>query len=397
MFKEVFLWHKKEETKQQNLLAIGEGSLYKSEKLDCWIYQYHDNNGNRKTMKQKKNESVKNFKAKVTELKNKLNNGTYIQKNTKTMLQILDEYVDNKYKNNTTSARTYKRDTETIKQLKKHCPEICNKPIQNITAIDIKKISPKLTCYSNNSIDKIWRFVKRAFKIAISDRLITYNPMDNVEISKPKSDKITASIESLSTDEQKRFVQILTNTQHEYNNILLLQLQTGMRIGEVLALTKDCINIEKGEITIYRTLTRDANDNVIMGKTAKTQAGIRTIFMSPQTQLLCKKILSNKLTNMENLLFFDYDNNTYVSPNEINCYLKRLNSKYHICKHIHTHMLRHTFATRYIEAGGSAKVLQKILGHRNIETTLNTYTSVFDKFNKDENQKYINYMQNLGL
>ena len=60
-------------------------------------------------------------------------------------------------------------------------------------------------------------------------------------------------------------------------------------------------------------------------------------------------------------------------------------------------MLRHTFATRCIEAGMSAKVLQKLLGHENIETTLNTYTSVFDKFNKDENEKYNNYMKEIGL
>ena len=56
-------------------------------------------------------------------------------------------------------------------------------------------------------------------------------------------------------------------------------------------------------------------------------------------------------------------------------------------------MLRHTYATRFIEAGGSAKVLQKLLGHSKIETTLNTYASVFDTFKEDENQKYIEYMK----
>lgn len=56
-------------------------------------------------------------------------------------------------------------------------------------------------------------------------------------------------------------------------------------------------------------------------------------------------------------------------------------------------MLRHTFATRCIEAGMSAKVLQKILDHSKIQTTLDTYTSVFEKFNKDENEKYENYIK----
>ena len=60
-------------------------------------------------------------------------------------------------------------------------------------------------------------------------------------------------------------------------------------------------------------------------------------------------------------------------------------------------MLRHTFSTRCVEAGMSAKVLQQTLGHKKIQTTLDTYTSVFNKFNKDENKKYDLYMEKNGL
>lgn len=390
----------------------GEGTIYFSETLQKWVAQYVEPSGNRKTLTQKKNEKVSDFKKRFTNIINEINNNTYISSNDTSLYNILKDYIDDNYKTGITNANTYKRNVENLKLLEKCCNTFIYKPIQKVTVLEIKKSLPNLVeleivdketneekskFYSQTVIDKLYRFLNKGFKIAISERIIQYNVMDNESIQKPKSKKQTDKVEALTLEEEKKLIKTLRSFDHKYKNIILLTLFTGMRIGETLAITRDNINLKENTITIEKTLTRNKDDKVILGDKTKTRAGKRIIFLSENAKAVLKEILSTNITNMYNLIFYDYDKNTFITPNEINCFLKRLNQKYKICNDIHTHMLRHTYATRCIEAGMSAKVLQKNLGHKKIQTTLDTYTSVFEKFNKDENEKYNLYMKENGI
>ena len=89
----------------------GEGSLYYSKKLKCWVFQYYNTQGKRQTMKQKKKETVKDFKARVTTTKNKLNNGTYIEKRDDTVYSIIEEHIK-QIKLNSCNDRKSKRENE---------------------------------------------------------------------------------------------------------------------------------------------------------------------------------------------------------------------------------------------------------------------------------------------
>lgn len=385
--------------KKTKSVGNGEGSLYFSKKLNCYVYQYYYD-GKRKTLKQKKGEQAKEFKDRVVDLKVKLGNGTYIEKRKDTFLSICEKHIKQKHDDGLVSDRTYTRDLATLELIKKCCSSFVNKPMQKITVENIQESKKEMRNYSNSTIDKMWILINKTFKIAFSRRLISFNIMLDESLAKPISSKEDKKIEALTVEEEKKLIDVLNNQErnHKYRNIILLQLYTGMRIGEVLALSKDCIDLDNNTITVYRTLTRDTKDNIVIGKhtktfvrTANVDKGKRTFPMTQQVRNLIIKILNSKNKNIYNLIFWDYQNSTFISYNELNAWLRRINEKYHICSdNLHTHRLRHTFVTRCIEKGISLSVIQEIVGHvQSSSITLDTYTSISNDFIEQELKKLI--------
>lgn len=89
-------------------------------------------------------------------------------------------------------------------------------------------------------------------------------------------------------------------------------------------------------------------------------------------------------------------NGSLVRPTSVNSVLKRLLVKLGI-NGITSHSLRHTYGTRCIEAGMAPVVLQKLMGHKDVSVTLNTYTSVFNEYKEKELEKVNNYYLNNNL
>ena len=174
-----------------------------------------------------------------------------------------------------------------------------------------------------------------------------------------------------------------------YRNLgLLICMYTGIRLGEACALSWEDISLTEGYIYIHKTMQRiqkehNGKKTMIIVTEPKTQSSIRTI---PLPRQLIQLIKSSKLPMQGYLLTGSYEK--YIEPRSYQYHFKKILQQ---CKIPQTnfHTLRHTFATRCVELGFDIKTLSEILGHSNINITLNRY--VHPSFDlKKQNMNKIN-------
>ena len=217
-------------------------------------------------------------------------------------------------------------------------------------------------------VRSIMLVINSALQFATENRLC--NPL-LTQIHKPPLQSKELAV--LSKDEQRKLESVLLTDMNETKLGIYISLYTGLRIGEICALSWEDIDIANRTIYVRHTLTRiRVNEN---GKTVtknsidtpKTKSSLRCI---PICSTLVQ-VLNDYLPNVTSEYVVS-NKAGFVSPRTFEYRYKKIMKESKI-SFINYHGLRHTFATRCIESGVDVKSLSEILGHANVSITLNTY------------------------
>lgn len=272
-------------------------------------------------------------------------------------------------------------------------------PIALVDKNDIELFGFSITDYSNSVIKTLYIQLKLAFAIAEEEGIIEQNLMKSKRIRRPKSNKSDKKIHALTRDEQRGLIETLESTEppygsNDYRLQLFIELYSGMRMEEINALKPEDIDLENRVIHVHSTIAVGVNEKLYVKEVTKTQTGIRYVPISRTLEPYLIEAVRKQRPNKYNLLFFNRCSGEPLLTSQVSAYFSRICKRAGI-KPRGQHSLRHTFATRCIEASVPPVVLKKLLGHSDIHVTLDTYTDVYSDMNNDAIRRFSEYVNSL--
>lgn len=387
-----------------------------------YVYSYTDVYGSRKQMTSWKlvpTDKVPNGKRDCLSLREKIktinedmrNGIDSTAKNKYTVNDIFDKYMESK-----TELKDSTRGNYLYMYNKYVRPKFGKQKIAEVKYSHVKRFYTYLineAGFKPNSMEIVHTILHPTFALAVKDDIILKNPTDTVmgEIKRSHNWEKTKR-HALTVEQQILFMDFIdsSDTYRHWAPLFTFFLGTGCRVGEVIGLTWDDVDFNNNVISINHNLIY--RQEVGGGKcemhitTPKTKSGERTIPMMTEVKNALKQVRMEQMRNGFNNTEIDgvkgfvfLNREGYVNnPQTINRAIERIrlacnkkederakkeNRDPIVIPHFSAHNLRHTFCTRYCENETNIKVIQEVMGHSDISTTMNIYAEATEEKKKE--------------
>lgn len=357
------------------------GSVYK--KNNSWYYLVDigtdPETGNRKRKCKGGFKTRSEADAALSNIISKVNSGALIDESKMTVEKYLDYWIET-YCVGNVAPSTLKRYKELCITIKKHLGKsklAVLKPTQIQTFYKKLLDEGKL---SSTTILKVHRVFHTAYKHAYDWRMVASIPTSSV--TPPRANKTDFQV--WDAEEVNLFLETIKS--HNIYIPVLLALQTGMRLGEILGLKWDNVNLPAKTLTVRVSMSKIKKELII--KPPKTSSSIRTIALMDVTVNELKKLRKRHLElKMKNGIDYAYvccweEDSHNMFPDYVSKNFQKLIKEYHF-KKIRFHDLRHTHATLLLQQGVHPKIVSERLGHSTISMTLDTYSHVLPNMQRE--------------